>query len=134
MFSVREKVGWVLWLAELKSYNCVFHAISVVFPRKTAPMNRRVMRWVKRLKERGELSCGNMGTTSLLPTCSCLCGQSVPWSSRSPDLTLDFYFWGLGKGIVYRKKKCRMCMSCVTIVRTAECLSNEVLANTWGEI
>jgi hypothetical protein len=36
MFSLRQKVDCILWLAELKSYTCVRHKFNQVYPNQTS--------------------------------------------------------------------------------------------------
>jgi hypothetical protein len=53
MFSVRQKVDCVLWVAELKSYSHLRHKFNQVCQKQTAPFCRSVMRRDKHLKETG---------------------------------------------------------------------------------
>jgi len=53
MFSIRQKVDCILWLAELKSYTCIQCNFNQVYLNQRALIYRSVMHWDKCLKETG---------------------------------------------------------------------------------
>jgi hypothetical protein len=60
--------------------------------------------------------------------------RSISWSPCSPDVApLDFFFWGFVKDIVYCEKVQNVNELHDKIIRTAECITNDMLANTWQE-
>jgi len=95
-------------------------------------------------------SCGNnfpirWCTTSLLPLCSCLCGEGVSWSvcrkRETHFLTLSFsrfgtsgvFFWGFVKDIVYCEEVQNVNELRDRIVEAAVYVTSETLANIWQE-
>jgi len=51
---------------------------------------------------------------------------------RSPDF-FYYFFWRFVKGVVYHEKVQNINEIRDRIVRSAECITNEVLASTWQE-
>jgi hypothetical protein len=61
-------------------------------------------------------------------------GETVPWTPRSSDLfRLILYFWGFIKGIASLQGVQNVNELRDRLVRAEECVTNEMLANTWRE-
>jgi hypothetical protein len=61
-------------------------------------------------------------------------GGPIAWPPRSPDLSpLDSCFRGFVKDTVYREKLQNMNEFRGRTIRAAECVTNEMLTNTWPE-
>jgi hypothetical protein len=62
-------------------------------------------------------------------------GKHIPWPPRSPHFTpLDFPPCGFVKDNVYREEVQNVNELRGRIVRTADCITNEMLANTWQKL
>jgi len=62
-------------------------------------------------------------------------GRGMPWLPLSPDLTsLDFFFCGFVKDIVYRGKVPNVNELCDRLIRAVKWVTIEMLSSTWQEI
>jgi hypothetical protein len=89
IFSVRKKVDFVLWLAELKSYTRVRRKINQVYLNQTTLIYRSGVRWGKRLKEVG----------------SVMRQYEPPWQSERRCLSWE----GANMNELREKKNCQSC-------------------------
>jgi len=129
----------------------------VSVPNQTAPIYWSVMQWDKCLKGSESIlkQYGLMSFLAIMENTAlqhvpkvqsdtapplfshCVCtfwGGPILSSPHSPDLTpLTYFSWGNVKDIVYREKVQNVNKLCDRIVRAAECITNEMLTNTWQE-
>jgi hypothetical protein len=60
MYSVQQKLDYILWLAEFKLYTCVWCKFNHVYPNQGAPIYRYGMSILKRqvsVLQQNELPC-----------------------------------------------------------------------------